>query len=111
MIGRMVRGIAGFGRYDDDQQYIACPHATSDMTPCIARDGNTALAGEYGSGRTCVGCGSDPKALIGELAAAGYGPAAEVALPPGTEELPDEAAAWALILTGLVHEATEPLVS
>jgi hypothetical protein len=108
----MVRGLAGFGRYDDDQDYIACPHAKSDMTPCIARDGNTALAGEYGSGRTCVGCGSDPKALIGELAAAGYTPAQHpLALPRGVDSLPDEAAAWALILTGLVRTATEPLVS
>lgn len=107
----MVRGIAGFGRYDDDQDHVACPYAQSDMTPCIARDGNTALGGEYGLSRTCIGCWSDPKALIGELAAAGYAPAATVALPPGAGELPDEAAAWALILTGMVRTATEPLVS
>jgi hypothetical protein len=49
-----VKGISGYGRYDDDPDHVGCPYAKSDMTPCIARDGRLALADAT---RACVGCG------------------------------------------------------
>jgi hypothetical protein len=39
---------------------VKCPREKSAMTPCIARDGRTALADD----RTCVGCRKDPHALL-----------------------------------------------
>jgi hypothetical protein len=55
-----VKGLGGYGRYDDDPEHVGCPRARSDMTPCVARDGTTAVAD---SGR-CVGCGEHPAALL-----------------------------------------------
>lgn len=43
---------------------INCPRAKTWMTPCIARDGHTALADDG----DCVGCGHKPHALLAELA-------------------------------------------
>lgn len=43
---------------------IACPRAKTWMTPCIARDGSTALAENP---ETCVGCGADPRVLLNDL--------------------------------------------
>jgi hypothetical protein len=43
---------------------ISCPRAKTDMTPCIARDGDTALADD----RACVGCGTSPTYLLTQLA-------------------------------------------
>ena len=54
----MSRGLCGYGRYDDD--HIGCPRAKSDMTPCVARDGKTAI-GELDK---CVGCGHHAADLL-----------------------------------------------
>jgi hypothetical protein len=51
---------------------IDCPRAKSWMTPCIARDGNLALADD----KTCVGCWGKPFALLRDLADR-YPPAGE----------------------------------
>lgn len=64
-----MRGVGGYGRYDDDPNHVGCPYAKSDMTPCIARDGRTALANE-GSGsrvQVCVGCVNKPGDLLRDL--------------------------------------------
>lgn len=42
---------------------IHCPHAKSDMTPCVARDGDLAVANDG----VCVGCGQSPAALFQKL--------------------------------------------
>jgi hypothetical protein len=34
---------------------LVCPHERSEMTPCIARDGSSALASAIGEA-VCVGC-------------------------------------------------------
>lgn len=57
-----MRGILGYGRYDDDPGHIGCPRAKSDMTPCVARDGHTAEEGGM-----CVGCQAVPADLLTEL--------------------------------------------
>lgn len=44
---------------------IDCPRAKTWMTPCIARDGNTALADPPKP--VCVGCGEDPHRLLSNL--------------------------------------------
>jgi hypothetical protein len=59
----MSKGIAGYGRYNDDPSHVGCPRAKSDMTPCIARDGRVCIADD----RTCVGCGAKPHDLLKEL--------------------------------------------
>lgn len=56
-------GPLGYGRYNDDPDHVGCPRAQSDMTPCIARDGTSALADEG----DCVGCGADPIRLLIEM--------------------------------------------
>lgn len=43
---------------------VVCPREQSFMTPCIARDGHTALADDG----VCVGCGADPGPLLIEIA-------------------------------------------
>jgi hypothetical protein len=60
-----VKGPCGYGRYNDSPEHVGCPRARTDMTPCIARDGHTALAAHPS---TCVGCGSAPYALVTDLA-------------------------------------------
>lgn len=50
----------GYGRYADDAEHVGCPRAATDMTPCVARDGSTAVADD----ETCVGCGAHPAALL-----------------------------------------------
>lgn len=42
---------------------IACPHAKTDHSPCIARDGNLALADDA----LCVGCSRNTLELLGDL--------------------------------------------
>lgn len=59
----MVTVVEGYGRYGDPPPHVRCPRAASDMTPCIARDGQLALADD---GR-CVGCDGDPCELLDEL--------------------------------------------
>jgi hypothetical protein len=94
-----MKGVAGYGRYDDDPSYIGCPFARSDMTPCIARDGRLALAGSPPS--VCAGCANTPEYLIEDLAES-YDPArrllAETGEPQGAA---DEFAQ-------MIREATEP---
>jgi hypothetical protein len=93
----VTRGPAGYGRYDDDPKHVGCPRAKSDMTPCIARDGHLALAGDPPS--DCAGCGQEPGVLLTELAAVYGVPGAPRAVDPGRA---------ADRLRMLVREATEP---
>lgn len=58
-----MKGPLGYGRYNDDTEHIGCPRAKSDMTPCAARDGDTAVADDG----VCVGCGSKPADLLTAL--------------------------------------------
>lgn len=55
--------VAGYGRYRDDPSYVGCPRAKTDMTPCVARDGETALTDDA----RCVGCNARPTELLFEL--------------------------------------------
>lgn len=96
----MSKGPGGYGRYDDDPRHVGCPRARSDMTPCIARDGRLAMAGEPPA--DCVGCGQTPSALLGELAAE-YEPARTVPQMPAYPDLADK-------LAELVRAATAPEV-
>lgn len=57
-----MKGILGYGRYDDEPECIGCPRAKTDMTPCAARDGRTAV--EAG---VCVGCGVNVADALAEL--------------------------------------------
>lgn len=59
----MTRHESGYGRYDDDPEHVGCPYAKGDMTPCMARDGHTAV---YNEGR-CVGCDHTPAHHLKEL--------------------------------------------
>jgi hypothetical protein len=60
----MAKDLLGYGRYDDDPNAVDCPRAKTDMTPCVARDGNIATFTEYG---LCVGCDYHPADLLTEL--------------------------------------------
>jgi hypothetical protein len=55
-----MKGILGYGRYDSDPNYVGCPRAKTDMTPCVARDGRLACA----DNGVCVGCGEHPADLL-----------------------------------------------
>lgn len=55
--------VCGYGRCSDDPQHVGCPRAHSDMTPCIARDGQLALADDD----RCVGCNDAPWRLLVEV--------------------------------------------
>lgn len=57
-----MKGLLGYGRYNDDPEHVGCPRAKSDMTPCVARDGKSAT-----SNKVCVGCGAHPIDLLVEL--------------------------------------------
>lgn len=96
----MARGICGYGRYPDG--HVGCPRAKSDMTPCIARDGHTALADDM----TCVYCSAHPKDLLDELRAAGVN--------TGTARSRVRGSLWdrkaADKLAEVVKEATQELV-
>ncbi len=59
----MSKGPGGYGRYDDDPEWIGCPRAKTDMTPCVARDGHV---GALDDG-LCVGCGENPADLLSAL--------------------------------------------
>jgi hypothetical protein len=63
----MTVGPCGYGRYNDDPEHVGCPRARSDMTPCIARDGCSALADD----QTCVYCNLAPRSLLNALKRAG----------------------------------------
>ncbi len=45
---------------------LQCPREASSMTPCIARDGQLAVAFGIGSSGLCVGCGKGVFHLLGE---------------------------------------------
>lgn len=89
----MKKGPLGYGRYDDDPEHIGCPRATSDMTPCIARDGAVALADDA----RCVDCGINPSGALHELRRAVTGKS------PSPVTIPDHAADK---LRDLVREVT-----
>lgn len=72
----MARGVAGYGRYDDDPDLVGCPWARSDMTPCIARDGHLAQAPGR-KGPQCAGCGNTLAYLYRDLAS-DYEPARDI---------------------------------
>lgn len=61
-----MKGLLGYGRYNDAPAYVGCPRAKSDMTPCIARDGNLALA----DAGDCVFCYKKPHEALMELVTA-----------------------------------------
>jgi len=47
---------------------VNCPRARSWMTPCVARDGALAIDDPGAPRPVCVGCGSEPRALLRDLA-------------------------------------------
>ena len=94
-------GACGYGRYDDDPDYVGCPRAETDMTPCIARDGHTAMADDM----VCVGCRGNPLVLIKELADARIESAMDFIKP---RSLRPSVATQADKLRDLVRAATEP---
>lgn len=65
-----MKTVGGYGRYGDDPEHVGCPRARTDMTPCVARDGHTAMA----DAGDCVGCWQYPTDLLTELRheASGY---------------------------------------
>lgn len=58
-----MKTIGGYGRYADNPRQVACPRAKSDMTPCVARDGQSACVDSGG----CVGCLRYPAELLKDL--------------------------------------------
>jgi hypothetical protein len=58
-----MKGPLGYGRYTDDPEHVGCPRAKSDMTPCVARDGEIACSDDG----LCVGCQQHPAELLKEL--------------------------------------------
>lgn len=94
----MARGIAGYGRYEDDLAHVGCPWSRSSEAPCAARDGRLAITGSPRA--ACVGCGNYVLFLIGDLA--------DDYPPAGAERPADEAQAadW---FRDLVLQATAPL--
>lgn len=108
----MTKGPAGYGRYTDAPEHVGCPRARSDMTPCIARDGSTALSsGGHGHLPVCVGCAQTPANLIFELAAACRQPPWDTRMrcaPARHAVARGDPEAAANRLTWLVRQATEP---
>jgi hypothetical protein len=95
----MAKGPAGYGRYDDHPDYVGCPWARSDMSPCVARDGQLALSG--GGSQVCAGCANTPEYLIEDLAGY-YEPARQLQAAAGDPlRAADEFAE-------MIREATEP---
>jgi len=94
-----MKGPAGYGRYNDDPKYIACPWAKSDMSPCIARDGRLALSS--GMSQVCVGCGHTPAHQVRDLASE-YEPARKQRVDGDPDELASK-------FKTLVRQATEPV--
>ena len=81
-----MRGVAGYGRYDDDPSKVGCPRAKTDMTPCVARDLRTAAADDG----TCVGCGYHPADLLTELVRIVTAPLPRPEEPPMGAGLPED---------------------
>lgn len=93
-----MKGPCGYGRYDDDPTHVGCPRAQSDMTPCVARDGNLALADDH----RCVGCNANPHALLDELLTdVGIDDNRRLGITPDADQAADN-------LRQLVREVTEP---
>lgn len=64
-----MKGPLGYGRYNEDPEYVGCPRAKSDMTPCVARDGQLALSPDSVDPLAdCVFCMAHPAVLLIELA-------------------------------------------
>ncbi len=78
---------------------IDCPRARTWMTPCVARDGKSAVA----DAGVCVGCGAAPDALMRDLATR-YLPAL-AALPRATDA-ETAATLLAVHVAAYVEEAT-----
>lgn len=93
----MSKGTCDYGRYNDDPDHVGCPRAKTSETPCIARDGGTALADD----NRCVGCGERPGALLKELRLAG---AIQDPNPPQPKTAADK-------LRDVVREVTQPLAT
>ncbi|MCV7174903.1 hypothetical protein [Mycolicibacterium sphagni] len=89
----MTRGICGYGRYDNDPDWVGCPRAKTSETPCIARDGHLALGD-----RSCISCDARPWALLRELRRAGA-----VQYPD-----PSQSSAAADKLRDVIREITTP---
>lgn len=53
----------GYERYADEPGTVWCPRAKTDMTPCVARDGESACADDG----DCVGCSKNPSNLLRDL--------------------------------------------
>ena len=94
----MTKGPAGYGRYNDTPEWVGCPWSRTSESPCVARDGQLALAGD--PPETCVCCGNEPAFLLEDLARE-YPPADQVLAVGDPSGLADEFAA-------LVRQATEP---
>ena len=94
----MVKGPAGYGRYDDAPDWVGCPFEKSAWSPCLARDGHLALAGDPPD--ACACCAHTPEYLAGDLAEA-YEPARRLLDTGDPVTLADQFAA-------MVREATEP---
>ncbi|MCV7354476.1 hypothetical protein [Mycolicibacterium fluoranthenivorans] len=90
----MSKGICDYGRYNEDPEHVGCPRAKTSETPCIARDGSTALADD----NKCVGCDKRPSALLKELRLAG---AIQYPDPPQPTAAADK-------LRDVVREVTAP---
>jgi hypothetical protein len=43
-----------------NEEYVHCPHAFDDLSPCVARDGAKSLNDR----ERCAGCGWSPKGLL-----------------------------------------------
>jgi hypothetical protein len=96
-----MKGLCGYGRYDDDPEHIGCPRASSDMTPCVARDGHLAMTDwdDLDNMIACVGCGITPwEALVEIKKAAGL-------TPPSASMGPNH---YADQLQKVVRRVTEP---
>jgi hypothetical protein len=58
-----MNGPLDYGRYTEDPSHVGCPRAETDMTPCVARDGQLAVADDG----LCVGCREQPASLLRAL--------------------------------------------
>jgi hypothetical protein len=50
-----------------ERNEVDCPRAKTWMTPCVARDGQTAIDDPHATTPVCVGCGAEPRALLLDL--------------------------------------------
>lgn len=110
-----MKGILGYGRYDDDSEFVGCPRAKSDMTPCVARDGDLAQA----DAGICVGCERTPATLLQELVKASESPSSCGDKTPCLARAGSRSSRWApmcdachrqaaAMLKDLVRAVTEP---